>query len=437
MHRQRIAVLVTGGVGMLSTFLPWSHVSWGGTTLGTAWEVGWITFGLFAVSPVLSLLGPKAQPIRAFQYLIAVTSVLASCVGVWKIIDFNLVTRNLAILDPSIGIGLYLVVICGVLGAVLVLVLKGTTSKSVSVKELAMTVEERLGKMEQELAIVKRRNRLLLVVVGLIVVGSTVMGLGLAIERTNATAITQSPVQKEIRANAFLLLDADGNPRAILGVDKDGPMLSMKDEKGKLRAILGMDKGRSGLFLNDEKGNPRAALAVHKDGSLLGLNDEKGTPRASLGVDKDGSMLGINDEKGNPRAALAVFKDGPLLGLNDEKGTRRASLTVIEDEPKLSLNDQRGKRRAILGVDKDGPELFLNDENGKPRAALAVFENGPGLGLSDDKGTIRALLNVFKDRIGLGLFDENSKRLAEMAVLKEGPKLSVRDENDKVLWSAP
>jgi hypothetical protein len=42
-----------------------------------------------------------------------------------------------------------------------------------------------------------------------------------------------SGVAKVIRANAFILEDAGGNMRAMLGVDKNGPKLSLFDDKGK------------------------------------------------------------------------------------------------------------------------------------------------------------------------------------------------------------
>jgi len=65
---------------------------------------------------------------------------------------------------------------------------------------------------------------------------------------------------------------------------------------------------------------------VDKDGPVLVLRDENGTLRAALSAAKDGPVLGLGDENGTPRAALVVGKDGPVLSLYDAGGQGRANL---------------------------------------------------------------------------------------------------------------
>ena len=117
---------------------------------------------------------------------------------------------------------------------------------------------------------------------------------------------------KTVRANRFILEDENGNERASLGVDKDGPA----------------------LILHDEKGNTRARLAVFKDALGLSLLDENGKARAALGMTEEGREPGLwlYDEKGQPRAALTALKDEPGLWLYDEKGQTRAKLDVSDTE---------------------------------------------------------------------------------------------------------
>ncbi len=81
-----------------------------------------------------------------------------------------------------------------------------------------MTTEQRLEKLEMELARAKRRNRLLLAVV-----------LLAAVIMTTAAVTTEDIYsrKKVVEANAFILVDGNGKTRAILFVDKDGPMLGL------------------------------------------------------------------------------------------------------------------------------------------------------------------------------------------------------------------
>ena len=181
-----------------------------------------------------------------------------------------------------------------------------------------MTTEERLEKLERELTETKAlaarrpdvRRGWLLAVVGVAVVG---LGLAWTLAKTTATAQAQAAgaVPKTIRANEFILEDADGKRRAWLGVDKDGPGLHLLDENGKPRAVLTVTKDGPGLNLYDEKGNGRAALGVLKDGAALALFDEKGKGRTTLGV----------NQTVTPDGKTITYPESSLL-LFDEKGKR-------------------------------------------------------------------------------------------------------------------
>ena len=160
-----------------------------------------------------------------------------------------------------------------------------------------MTTEERLAKVERELGRAKRRNQWLVAVVGLAVVG-----LILAWTWSKTTATTQAQAvggaEKVIRANTFIVEDANGKELAKLAVGPTGPVLGLKDANGKTRAMLFVDEA----------------------GPVLSLSDEDGEERASLSVGKNGPGLGLSDENGKVRVVLSVFKDKPTLGLVDEAG---------------------------------------------------------------------------------------------------------------------
>jgi len=183
-------------------------------------------------------------------------------------------------------------------------------------KETIMSTDERIEKMERQLARMRWFNRCLIACI--------VLSLGVwFIEKTFTakTAWAGSGV-KEIRANRFILEDDEGTVRARLGVDADGPALSLLDKNGKSRAVLSVDKDVSGLRLRDENSKPLAVLSMKKDGAKLSLWDKNEVIRAmlSVDVDKDVPWLALFDENGETRVGMGVTKEGPGLALCDENG---------------------------------------------------------------------------------------------------------------------
>ena len=73
--------------------------------------------------------------------------------------------------------------------------------------------------------------------------------------------------------------DKAGGPVAILGTSG----LNLRDESGKTRAVLALGvskgKGEPGLVLFSQTGKARALLLVDKDGPALSLRDDKGNER--------------------------------------------------------------------------------------------------------------------------------------------------------------
>jgi hypothetical protein len=98
-----------------------------------------------------------------------------------------------------------------------------------------------------------------------------------------------------IRANSFILEDENGNVRASLGMTSDGPGLSLYDENGKVRA----------------------GMVSTEDGAKLVLSDENGNVRASLEAGPV-PWLKLMNEDFYPHASLMVFRNNPWLTLCDE-----------------------------------------------------------------------------------------------------------------------
>jgi len=161
-----------------------------------------------------------------------------------------------------------------------------------------MTTDERLAKLERELSRARTRFRWLVVGAGLCVMSVAVIYAFGQYQTTFTPRATKAGTSKEIRGTNFVLEDANGKPRACLGMDEDGVELRLRYGNG----------------------NIGAALCLHDEKMVLSLADNKGKPRAVLGVTKNMPLLCLYDEKEEPRATLAVLADGPHLVLRDEKG---------------------------------------------------------------------------------------------------------------------
>jgi len=167
-----------------------------------------------------------------------------------------------------------------------------------------MTVEERLERVERELAQAKRRSMAL--AAAICVLGGAWV-LWLSIDTVEAQAAGTPEV---VRAHRFEVVDEDGKTRATLAVHDRGPRLRLFDENGTPRAEVAAAKDgegviEPGLWLYDNKGQWRVALHAVKNEPRLSLNDDE--PR-----------LGIYNKKGvrqnAPQAAPAAGPQNVYAG---------------------------------------------------------------------------------------------------------------------------
>ena len=146
-----------------------------------------------------------------------------------------------------------------------------------------MTTEERFERLERELSLAKRRTRWLSLAVVLTVAGLVV---GWFDRGAAVGAESQQDALAEVRARAFVLVDATGQRRAALAVFEAGPGLALYDATGQTRAALAVVEAGPTLALYDATGQSRAGLRVVEDGARLQLADAAGTPRVTLGADR-------------------------------------------------------------------------------------------------------------------------------------------------------
>jgi hypothetical protein len=124
MNKQRLAIAVIAISGMLATFMPWVKLPMIGSVDGTKGSSGWVTMALFAIPLIISLLNNRSKSVAApLLYAVVAPALAAAIFAIWKIHDFNSAMSNIGDspfaqalgATVSIGFGLYLIVIAGIL----------------------------------------------------------------------------------------------------------------------------------------------------------------------------------------------------------------------------------------------------------------------------------------------------------------------------------
>ncbi len=209
-------------------------------------------------------------------------------------------------------------------------------------------VVERLEKAERQLCWGQ--------VAGLVVL--LLLGAGLMMGQARSNGRT-------VEAEKFVLLDGEGNERALLSAGQHGVALALSDRDGTTRVRLYVnEQGTAGVSVRDAEGMSSAGLLVFKDGSPKMSFVYDGGLRASLRLGRDGlPALSLLDDDGMYRAGLQLEGDGrPTLYLGGGKKVRVVLSLSKEGVACLSLGGKDGEYGAVLRVEPDGsPGLTLYD----------------------------------------------------------------------------
>lgn len=223
-----------------------------------------------------------------------------------------------------------------------------------------MTIEQRVEQLERKSDNALQRNRLLLAGATLCLLCALATWV---LEPAGAFAEADAIVNREVRANSFLLVDNKGKTRADLNMFKGVPVLRLFDATGKTCVGLSAFEG-GGLNFFDEKGSIRVSL----DSLGLRLMDENEKSRVSLIFFDGKPSFTLSDRKGTGRVMLGLIENEPALALSDRNGNPRADLAFKEESgPCLHLFDGNAGLRTYIGIQKDNGVLVLWDENGKVR----------------------------------------------------------------------
>ncbi|MFQ5915288.1 MAG: hypothetical protein ACE5JS_19130 [Nitrospinota bacterium] len=134
-----------------------------------------------------------------------------------------------------------------------------------------MALEERVSRLEKQ----NRRLRLSLGALALVIAAGVVMG-----------ATKQTIFGETIKAQAFLVTDKSGKPRAVFGTIGGEASLELFDGNRRRRVSLAVSKDNiPGLRIYDVNGTTRIVLNVLQEkGAAIILADGFGKPKWSAGA---------------------------------------------------------------------------------------------------------------------------------------------------------
>lgn len=112
MHKQRISIAILSALGGIGCFLPWIKImgmSFSGTDKNAG--DGWIALFFYGIAFLLTLWGKKEETFSKRMFIwVTAMGLLGSAVGMIDI--YNVINK---VNSSVIGMGLYVVALCGVL----------------------------------------------------------------------------------------------------------------------------------------------------------------------------------------------------------------------------------------------------------------------------------------------------------------------------------
>jgi hypothetical protein len=209
------------------------------------------------------------------------------------------------------------------------------------------------------------------------------VGVALALA-LGTTFLVAAGKNKTVEADRFVLRDTAGHVRMDLNVSRGQPVLIMLDDHEKPRLVLGLDNQGPAISLADERGRERAVMRVYRDRSVFLFRGKN--PRAGVElVAADLSGLTMFDANAKRRISLNLERPGGSLAFLDADGGRSAVFGAGELGPGMTLLRGDEPRVALLAA-REGGMFEMTDKNGHVETHLSASDDGPAFRLLDAEG---------------------------------------------------
>lgn len=222
---------------------------------------------------------------------------------------------------------------------------------------------------------------------------------------------------RQVSAQGFQLLDAEGKTRGELVMDEGAPLLRLLDAEGRPQAALRGGKPAA-LVLYDTTGVARVTTAFDEVEAGVTVFDKEGRPQLKVAATPQRPALDLF-EAGKRRVAVGVAGGDAAAALLSEQGHPQAMMSVGRDSAgkdtaAFALRDSTGNPQYVVTARKEGSMVSLFDvKEGKSNSRLTITANEVGAGyfIKDDAGNLRVQLQMSEGEAQFGLFDEKGNDL--------------------------
>jgi hypothetical protein len=208
-------------------------------------------------------------------------------------------------------------------------------------------VEQRLFVLERELQRSRRVNRFLIFVVIAVACMARAQGKPpiesqpLKPAPVPSAAASQPDRLRTVEAERIVLLDRLGQSRLRIGVDDDGPAITMFDEKGNMKLRLAQSESSSGLRLLSADESPVVSLEASHAGDRAHL--EVRSQQGSSLINASG--ISVRDAADHGRLHLSLTNPNyASLGISQsgQNGPSSIEMTATDRSRSLKIHDASG-----------------------------------------------------------------------------------------------
>lgn len=219
------------------------------------------------------------------------------------------------------------------------------------------------------------------------------MGAFIALACILGVGTIANPPEKLVRAEAFELVDANGETRGRWHMDAEQPVL---------------------LFQRSSK--PEVMLGIDEEGGFLNLVAAEGGGLTSLGIDKDGGRFAIGNTEGVVTLLVDNDDDGGRISIVAKKGNGGTIFNVNEDgEGSALFFSSNDKPLVVISPDEEGGQVLALSRRNDGKARMACFAEGGSFDLAGNDGETKVVLGAAKSGGLVSVFNPQQKLVGIMA----------------------